>query len=153
GLDSLTVAFTVENRDNSSFARMAFDLDNDGSPNVTVSPVQFAKGTLTASATYPVGTWLAGAQASDEQEHAIYATSRSTVALAGPRQWRHASARAVRQANRRAGGGRGHGTAHRRCARRLCLGVDGDSARIYRTQLTNDLLPRRRRHDQRDGPF
>jgi len=81
GLDSLTVAFTVENPDNSPFARMTFDLDNDGSANVTVTPAQFSNGTLTVSATYPIGTWVAVVKAYDDQDRVIYSTSKSIVVL------------------------------------------------------------------------
>jgi hypothetical protein len=81
GLNSLTVAITVENPDNSAFARMTFDLDNDGLANVAVTPAQFSDGKLTVSATYPIGTWLAVVKAYDDQDRVIYSTSKSIVVL------------------------------------------------------------------------
>jgi hypothetical protein len=81
GLNSLTVVFTVENSANVSFARMTFDLDNDGSTNVTVGPAQFSNGSLSVSATYPIGTWLAVIKAYDDQDRVIYSTSKSIVVL------------------------------------------------------------------------
>jgi hypothetical protein len=81
GLGSLTVAITVENPDSSPFARMTFDLDNDGLANITVTPAQFSDGKLTVSATYPIGTWLAVVKAYDDQDRVIYSTSKSIVVL------------------------------------------------------------------------
>jgi hypothetical protein len=81
GLNSLTVAFTIENADDVSFARITLDLDNDGSSNIVVTPDQFSNGAVTVSATYPTGTWLAVVKAYDDQERVIYSTTKSIVVL------------------------------------------------------------------------
>ena len=79
GLDSLTVSFTVENPDDAPFDRITFDLDNNGSADVTAIPAQFVNGALTVSATYPIGTWLAVITAYDDHGQVIYATRKSIV--------------------------------------------------------------------------
>jgi hypothetical protein len=81
GLGSLDVTFTVENPGNASFKQMHFDLDNDGFPNVIATPDLFVGQTLTVSATYPVGTWLAVIKVFDTDDRVIYATSKSIVVL------------------------------------------------------------------------
>lgn len=81
GLNSLQVTFTVENPGNVPFKQINFDLDNDGFPNVIATPNQFTDGTLTVTATYPVGTWLATIKVYDDQDHAIYSTTKSIVVL------------------------------------------------------------------------
>ena len=79
GLDSLTVVFTVENPDDVSFARMTFDLDDNGGADISVTPGQFSDRTLTVSATYPVGSWIAVITAYDDQERVMYSTKKSIV--------------------------------------------------------------------------
>src|SRR6185503_18752652 len=55
------------------------DLDNDGFPNLILTPNQFVDGKLSLTATYPEGTWLAVLKAYDDQNRVIYSTSRSIV--------------------------------------------------------------------------
>jgi hypothetical protein len=79
GLESLEVTFTIENPTNTPFKQMLFDLDNDGYPNLILTPAQFVDGKMTVTATYPEGTWLAVLKVYDDQDHVIYSTSRSIV--------------------------------------------------------------------------
>lgn len=81
GLNSLVVRFTVENPDDLSFSRITFDLENDGSTNVTATPAQFVDGTLTVSATYPTGTWIAVITAYDNRDEVIYSARKAIVVL------------------------------------------------------------------------
>jgi hypothetical protein len=81
GLELLQVTFTIENPDNTAFQRIDVDLDNNGFPNVIVTPGQFVDGRVTLTATYPVGTWLAVFKAYDDQNNVIYSTSKSIVVL------------------------------------------------------------------------
>jgi hypothetical protein len=81
GLNSLTVAFTIENPDDVPFARITLDLDNDGSSNIVITQGQFSNEVVTVSATYPIGTWLAVVKAYDDQERVIYSTTKSIVVL------------------------------------------------------------------------
>jgi hypothetical protein len=79
GLESLQVTFTIENPANTPFKQMLFDLDNDGYPNLILTPAQFVDGKTTVTATYPEGTWLAVLKAYDDHDRVIYSTSRSIV--------------------------------------------------------------------------
>ena len=79
GLETLQVTFTIDNPANTPFKQMRLDLDNDGTPNLILTPEQFVDGKLTVTATYPEGTWLAVLKAYDDQDRVIYATSRSIV--------------------------------------------------------------------------
>jgi hypothetical protein len=81
GLDTLPVTFTIENPSATPFARMSVDLDNNGLSDIDVTPAQLSSGTLTFSATYPTGTWLAVVKAYDDQNRVIYSTSKSIVVL------------------------------------------------------------------------
>lgn len=81
GLNTLQVTFTVENPGNANLKQIVFDFDNDGFPNVIATPDQFADGTLTVTATYPVGTWLAAIKAYDDEDRIIYSTRKSIVVL------------------------------------------------------------------------
>ena len=81
GLQTLQVTFTVENPAETPFKQMSLDLDNDGSPNVVLTPGQFVDGKLTVTATYPIGTWIAVLKAYDDQDEVIYSTSKSIVVL------------------------------------------------------------------------
>jgi hypothetical protein len=73
------VTFTIDNPANTPFKQMRLDLDNDGTPNLILTPEQFVDGKLTVTATYPEGTWLAVLKAYDDQDRVIYSTSRSIV--------------------------------------------------------------------------
>ena len=79
GLNSLTVTFNVENPDNAPFDRITFDLDNNGTVDVSAVAAQFVNGALTVSATYPAGTWLAVITAYDDRGQVIYITRKSIV--------------------------------------------------------------------------
>ena len=81
GLSSLVVRFTVENPDDVAFNRITFDLDDDGTANVTATPAQFVDGILNVSATYPTGTWIAVITAYDDRDQVIYSTRKSIVVL------------------------------------------------------------------------
>ena len=81
GIESLKVTFTLENPQNVPFKQVDFDLDGDGYPNLIAYPEQFQDGKLTATATYPTGTWLAKIAFFDEQDHVIYETHKSIVVL------------------------------------------------------------------------
>ena len=81
GLNSLQVTFTVENPDNLAFKQVNFDFDNDGLPNLIATPNQFVDGTLTVTATYPAGTWLAVIKVYDDDDNVLYSTSKSIVVL------------------------------------------------------------------------
>lgn len=81
GLDSLQVTFTVENPSNIAFRHVDLDLDSDGVPNISATPAQFVDGTLTVTATYPAGTWLATTRFYDDRDRVIYSTSKSIVVL------------------------------------------------------------------------
>ena len=82
GIDLLEVTFTVENPAGTPFERIEFDLDNDGSPDGVSTPDRFVDGTLTVSATYPVGTWRAVIRVFDDQDRVIYSTSKAIVVTA-----------------------------------------------------------------------
>jgi len=81
GLQSLQVTFTIENPGNAAFKQINLDLENDGFPNLIVTPAQFSDGKATIHATYPAGTWLAVIKAYDDQDNVIYSTSKSIVVL------------------------------------------------------------------------
>jgi hypothetical protein len=81
GIESLTVTFTLENPQNVAFKQATFDLDGDGFPNLIAYPSQFNEGKLTATATYPVGTWVATITFYDDQDHILYRTRKSIVVL------------------------------------------------------------------------
>jgi hypothetical protein len=81
GLGALDVAFTVENTERAPFARVEFDLDGDGFPNLIALPDQFVDETLTVRATYPAGTWIATVKVYDDEDRVIYETSKSIVVL------------------------------------------------------------------------
>jgi len=79
GLESLQVTFTIENPADTPFKQMTLDFENDGFPNLILTPEQFVDGKLSLTATYPEGTWLAVLKAYDDQNRVIYSTSRSIV--------------------------------------------------------------------------
>ena len=81
GIESLQVTFTVENPGGVAFREIEFDLDGDGLPNVVATPAQFLDGVLTVSATYPVGTWVAGIKVYDDEDRLLYSTSKAIVVL------------------------------------------------------------------------
>jgi hypothetical protein len=84
GLESLQVTFTIENVHGTPFKQVTFDLDDDGLSNLVARSSQFVDGSLTVTATYPVGTWIAVITVYDEQDRVVYSTRKSIVVLAPP---------------------------------------------------------------------
>lgn len=79
GLESLQVTITIENPGNTPFKQINLDLENDGFPNLIVTPDQFSDGKVTIAATYPVGTWIFVIKAYDNDDKVIYSTTKSVV--------------------------------------------------------------------------